>query len=172
MTKEKLCINALMDKVERLEEEIRELKSTIIPFDEVSLDHITQNNIVDFINNPTDMVVNIAKKTYVDINNKRYHSIYIPSIRRPYAMAYNGSKWIVIDGKQAIETIYKMIVNFMIGQFSYCRDQFDAETRQRFQYFTNTKYTKAVMNPIKKSIKLMLYNNKDIVINTKKTLHS
>ena len=60
--------------------------------------------------------------------------------------------------------------DFLIEQFDQYKDELDESTLRKFGRFMNQQHEDFAINEIKKELKLILYNNRNIPLETKKKL--
>jgi hypothetical protein len=147
--------------------------------------NITNNNIIvafgkeklaDIVND------NICKKIlfrgfeavpqlieYVHFNEKKpeYHNCYISNMQNKYAIVYDGNNWKLEDAIEVINALRDDSRVFLENKFDEFYDSLDEETKKKFGRFLSEADTNIVINRYKNDLRLLLYNKRGIVINTR-----
>ena len=147
--------------------------------------HITNNNIIvafgkeklgDIVND------NICKKIlfrgfeavpqlieYVHFNEKKpeYHNCYISNMQNKYAIVYDGNNWKLEDAIEVINTLRDDSRIFLENKFDEFYDSLDEETKKKFGRFLSEADSNIVIDRYKNDVRLLLYNKRGIVINTR-----
>ena len=107
---------------------------------------------------------------YIHFNEKKpeYHNCYIPNLRDKYAIVYDGNNWQVKDSIDVIETLRDNKRIYLERKFEDFYDSLDEQTKIKFKRFLNEADTDVVINRYKESLKKLLYNKKEMVINRRK----
>ena len=107
---------------------------------------------------------------YIHFNEKKpeYHNCYISNLRDKYAIVFDGSNWQVKDIALVIETLRDNKRDFLERKFEDFYDSLDEQTKIKFKRFLNEADTDIVINRYKESLKKLLYNKKQMVINRRK----
>lgn len=111
---------------------------------------------------------------YVHFNEKKpeYHNCYIPNMRAKYAIVYDGNNWKLKDAIDVIEELRDSKKSYLETKFDSFYESLDSETKKKFERFLSEAETDTVINRYKESLRLLLYNKKDIVIKTKKVMEN
>src|SRR5579885_3248135 len=153
----------------------------------MQINNNNQINIVAFGKEKLDEIVSdeICKKIlfrgfeavpklveYIHFNEKKpeYHNCYIPNLRDKYAIVYDGNNWQVKDAIDVIETLRDNKRDYLERKFDDFYDSLDKETKKKFERFLNEADSDVVINRYKESLRLLLYNKKNIPLKTRKKL--
>jgi 5,10-methenyltetrahydromethanopterin hydrogenase len=82
-------------------------------------------------------------------------------------MIYNGSKWILNDRDESIQNLIddkESIMEQKIEEWIENGNQYP-DIMKKFRKYIDKKENDVVLNKIKGEIKLMLFNNRDIIVN-------
>lgn len=94
------------------------------------------------------------------INHSQFHNVYIPSLSRSHAIAYNGKKWKAKNGQDVINNIYVNIFNYLEDKFEENYESIDDHSKRRFLRFleqAKSEDNKELADTIKYDIKMLLY---------------
>jgi DNA-directed RNA polymerase subunit RPC12/RpoP len=121
---------------------------------------------------------------YVHFNKDKpeYHNVYMPSKKQNmYVMVYNGNKWKLVNKKDIISTLKENGIGFIEGKFDELNNENKLTEKAKKgmrnflkEYNNNCNIEnendniikKKLDSQIEKEIELILYNNKDIVMET------
>lgn len=106
---------------------------------------------------------------YVHFNKKKpeYHNCYISNTRDNHAITYDGIKWNLVDLQDIIDTLRENSHGFLEDKYETYGDTLNEQTTTKFGRYLKEKESEAVLKRYKETIKLLLYNNKDVVIQTR-----
>ncbi len=143
----------------------------ILSYNNSSMDHISDSDMYACLRSCVLSVPNLVQKIHFDPNVPENHNIYINNIKTGYAMVYNGKQWELKDRNEMIEN---MIYKYEFKLEDWCSsEEIQAAYPNAIKHLKD--YTKRrdkneseVMTNMKNEVKLILYNNKNLVINTKK----
>ncbi len=112
-------------------------------------------------------IYNLIDKTHFDANKPEYHNVYISNMKDVYAMIYDEGKWILKDKSEVVDQLFD-------DKFCYLSTMYK-ELQKTLDHITRKKFSRLLMHNdetttrgLKKDIKLMLYNKRDIPLNTKR----
>ena len=166
----------------KLEDKERELEEAKKEIDQLKRSqHVTYNNNITLIaHNKQPDLSHLTNKDYVKIMNRGFnsvpklieaihfnpkkpenHNVYIPNIKNKYAMVWNGNKWELNNQDDVIEDMYEENSDILIDKLDeLCNNP---KIRKKFKRFIDKKEEDDIRNKIKEDIKLLLYNNKNLV---------
>lgn len=97
-----------------------------------------------------------------------FHNIYISNMKDPYAMMYSDNQWTMITKEDLIEKIYEDKKEYIENNLELFVDNLLPSRKRALDTWLNMDDDDAQIKKIKKDIKLLLYNKKDMVVNNKK----
>lgn len=108
---------------------------------------------------------------YVHFNSDKpeNHNIYIPNMRDVYVLTFDGKSWILVEREEVIKTLYDEKYYYLVEKFNELKSDLDNITVKKFTRFSGDSgedVTKLIM----KEIKLLLYNKRDVPVNTRKNI--
>ena len=114
-----------------------------------------------------EAIPQLIENIHFNNNRPQYHNCYIPNMRTKYAIVYDGDNWKLENAIDVIETLRDNNRNFLERKFEDFYESLNSETKKKFNRFIEEADTDIVKNRYKESIKLLLYNKKDMVIKTR-----
>ncbi len=109
---------------------------------------------------------------YIHFNEKmpEYQNCYISNMRDKHAITYDGKKWNLTEATEVLKTIREDKQTFLENKFEAFYDSLDELTRKKFNKFLAEKDSDEMAERYKESLRLLLYNNRGMVVATKKKL--
>jgi hypothetical protein len=111
-------------------------------------------------------VPTLIKDVHFNTKNHQNHNIYISNIRGKYAMVYDGKKW---EANDQNETIDKLIMDQEYAIEEWLGEDKFPEEMIKFNNYLDKKDSsdkvngQTALDVIKEEVKLLLYNNRDII---------
>jgi hypothetical protein len=98
-----------------------------------------------------------------------YHNVYISSMKNKYAMMYDGTDWNLVKKNVLIDKIYSKNKNYIEENLDDFYDSLTKSQIKALNRWTDIEDdTDKRIREIKESIKMLLYNKRDISIKTRK----
>ena len=140
--------------------------NTLLSHRDTSTNHLTNTDWKICIERCLRCIPQLIEIIHFDPKTPNNHNIYISNIKNNYAMLYNGEKWILADRDSVINNLIddkeQMVVEKLeeweeIGSINY------PKAMERFNRYLNLKENDQHLNMMKNEIKLLLFNNRDMV---------
>lgn len=111
---------------------------------------------------------NLTQVFHFDPEHPEHHNIYISNLKNKYAMMYEDNKWKAITKTELIDKIYEDKKNYVEDNLNVFYNSLTQSQKNSLKRWTdiNNDDDKRIIK-IKEEIKLLLFNKKDIPINTK-----
>lgn len=109
----------------------------------------------------------LVEKIHFNEENPQYHNCYISNLRDKYAIIFDGKDWKLNDYQEVLEQLKINKEYFLRNKFQDMDNLLDEEMKKRFNNYLKNKDTDYVSNTIKESLKLLLYNKKKMIMETK-----
>jgi len=111
---------------------------------------------------------------HFDANKPENHNIYMPNRKnKKEVFVYDGENWMLSDKKEIVEQLIDKGIIYMEGKIDELQDKISESKLNAIQRAIDTyndvddEGNKETVNKITNDIELILYNKKDMVINTK-----
>ena len=134
----------------------------LLNYDDTDISHLTDTDYKKCVNRITNCVKDMIEKIHFDPDKPENMNIYIPNLKEKYIMMYKDKKWKLTHNKE-LETVYGD-KEYLIECWIENKDQ---ETKQKYSKYLNMKCKENELKTIYDEIKLMMFNNKDVVKNIK-----
>jgi hypothetical protein len=140
-------------------------------------DVLNKDELMKILRRGFSSVTDLIERTHFNPDRPQFHNIFIANLTNTYLLLFNGKNWIVDDKMDTIETLfengryYLAIKHEDFKETISERDIRGNKTLDLFEKFhTEIDDLPLKRNEILQDIKKMMYNSRDIVINTKKKL--
>ena len=144
----------------------------LLNYKDTDITDLTENDYVKCLEHYNFCVPHLIKRIHFNPKKPENHNVYISNLKNSYIMIYMNNKWKVknrdetilrmIDDKQIL--LEKKIQEWVEGGIQY------PKLMAKFSRYIEKREDNDVINAIKEDIKLMLYNNRNMVIESKKLL--
>lgn len=126
------------------------------------LSHMTNTDYKKILNKGFKSVPGLVEHVHFNKNNPENHNIYISNMRDNYVLIYDGENWKVEEKDVVLQKLIEDKSDILIEKFDELIENLDEYTIKKFRRFLNEKDDDATILNIKKDLKKILYNNKQI----------
>ena len=140
----------------------------IYKFGEETMDHITKKQLIYLFNRCFGSIPEFAKLTYFNKDVPENCNVYLPNVKDRYACFFNGTRWEIKRKDEIINDIYETAEAFLTDKFDDLKSELGSETLKKYTRWLNEHTQDERENVAKEQIKLLLYNEKDMVIELRK----
>ena len=137
----------------------------LLGYKDTDISYLTENDIIKCINHNNMCIPHLISMIHLDPKKPENHNLYISNLKNGYIMLYDGNKWNtynrdniileLIEDKQTI--IEEKIEDWVKKGKEY------PELMKKFKRYLNKRENNDILNKIKDEVKLMLYNNRNIL---------
>ncbi len=137
----------------------------LLAYKDTDVSNLTDKDILKCMNHSNMCVPHLIKMIHFDPEKPENHNVYISNLKNGYIMAYDGDKW---DTKNRDEIITDMIddkqglIEERIEIWIEKGKKYPS-IMKKFERYLEIKENNIVINKIKEEIKLMLFNNKNLI---------
>ena len=114
-----------------------------------------------------EAVPQLIENVHFNKERPEYHNCYIPNLRDKYAIVFDGDNWKRENTVDVIETLTENNTDYLERKFEDFYDLLNEQTKKKFKKFLNEQDSAIVKKRYNGTLKLILYNKKDTVINTR-----
>ena len=134
----------------------------ILPYNETDVSHLKDRDFYNSISRCVLSVPRLINKIHFDKNKPENHNIYISNISKGHAMVWDGKKWLVKDQTDVVEDLiaeneYRLEDWVQEGQHKF------PKAMEKFKLYVSKRDEKGVPEMVRKEVKMMLYNNRDMI---------
>lgn len=142
----------------------------LVPFGREDLSYIPDKKSMGLIKTGFQSIPNTADYVHFNPNTPQFHNIYIPNKKEPYAMVYDGKGWKLMDLDNTLSQLYGDTLDYLKEKFKEFDGSLDDFAKKKFGKFLEYADDEEQISIIKDRLRLLIYNNKDIPIQTRKSL--
>ena len=141
---------------------IENLNIMILPYGDTDVSHLKGNDYYKALNKCVLSVPYLINKIHFDKNKPENHNIYIKNKRNDYIMVWDGKKWIVKDQTEVIDDIIRENEYRLEDWLEEGSKKFP-KAAEKFKLYVSKRDEKGVPEMVRKEVKMMLYNNRDMI---------
>jgi hypothetical protein len=137
----------------------------LLSYSDTDRSHLTDNDILKCLKHSNFCIPHLIEKIHFDINKPENHNLYISNLKNKYVMMYDGNKWECKDRDEQINNLIddnEGIIEYKLEEWIENGVKYP-EMMRKFNRYIEKKDNDKVINKIKDEIKLLLYNNRNIV---------
>ena len=160
----KTGINIGTQNIQNIQQNIK-----ILAYDNTDLSHLKNSDYLKCLKRSNFCIPHLIEKIHFNPEKPENHNIYISNLKNNYVMIYNGEKWMINDRDESIQNLIddkESIIEQKLEEWIENGKNYP-DIMKKFNRYLEKKENDTVLNKIKNEIKLMLFNNRDIV--SKKT---
>ncbi len=135
----------------------------LLPYNNTDLSHLTEEDYINSIRRVNFCVKELIQRVHFNPSKPENMNIYISNLKDKYLMVYDGGNWTLKYKKDELNNLYDdkemMLEEWLTdGQHQY------PELKEKFDRYLSNKEDDETLNKIKDEIRLMMYNNKNIML--------
>ena len=137
----------------------------ILAFKNTDLSHLTQQDYINCLNRSNMCIPHLIKKIHFNPQKPENHNIYISNIKNNYTMVYNGDKWVIKDRDESIKDLIdknEFILEQKLEEWIENGKNYP-KIMKKFNRYLEKKEQNLILNEIKKEIKLILFNDREMI---------
>ena len=140
----------------------------IVAFGKEKIDSIISDDVCKLIlKRGFEAIPQLIEWMHFNKNRPQYHNCYISNLRSKYAIIYDGNNWKLEDAIEVINILRDDKRVFLENKFEDFYDSLDEDTKKKFHRFLLEADSDIVINRYKNDIRLLLYNKKGVVLDTR-----
>ena len=137
----------------------------LLSYGNTDVSHLTDNDYMKCLNHNNFCVPQLIEKIHFNPQKPENHNIYISNIKNNYVMLYDGDKWILKDRDEAITRMIDekdIILEQKLEEWIENGNEYPT-IMNKFKRYIDKKENNKVLNKIKEEIKLILFNNRNVI---------
>jgi hypothetical protein len=131
---------------------------------------IDKNEVLKVLRTGCFSTVNLTELINFNPKYPEYHNVYIPNMKDKYAMKYNGYTWEMVIKSELVDAIYNTKKVFIKENLDKFVNLLTNSQKEELAVWLKNDDDDKKIKLVKEKIKLLLYNKKDLVIETKKNM--
>ena len=137
----------------------------LLGYRNTDISHLSDKDFISCISHSNFCIPHLIKKIHFDPDKPENHNIYISNIKNNYAMIYDGDKWNLTNKDDLINEILEekeIIIEEKLEEWLAKEKQYP-EIMKKFTRYLEKKENDVVLDKIKDEVKLVLFNNRNII---------
>ena len=137
----------------------------LLGYSDTDRSHLTDNDILKCLNHSNFCIPRLIEKIHFDVNKPENHNVYISNLKNKYVMMYDGEKWNCKDRDDQINSLIddnESIIEYKLEEWIENGKKYP-EMMRKFKRYIDKKENDKVIEAVKNEIKLLLYNNRQII---------
>ena len=137
----------------------------ILAYNNTDVSHLTDNDYLKCLKHSNFCIPHLIEKIHFNPKKPENHNIYISNLKNNYVMIYTGNKWMLNDREESIQNLIdekESIIEQKLEEWIENGQKYP-DIMKKFNRYIEKKENDTVLNKIKGEIKLMLFNNRDII---------
>jgi len=137
----------------------------ILAYKNTDLSHLTDKDYMYCLNRSNFCVPHLIKKIHFNSKKPENHNVYISNIKNKYIMAYDGKKWVLRDREETIDDLIDkndFVLEQKLEEWIENGKNYPI-IMKKFNRYLEKKEKNQVINKIKEEIKLVLFNNREMI---------
>ena len=140
----------------------------LLGYRKTDISHLSDKDFINCISHSNFCIPHLIRKIHFDPNKPENHNIYISNIKNNYAMMYDGDKWNLSNRDDLVNEILEekeIIIEEKLEEWLEKGDRKYPEIMKKFTRYLEKKEHDVVLDKIKDEIKLVLFNNRNLIKN-------
>jgi len=137
----------------------------ILAYNNTDISHLTDKDYLKCLKHANFCIPHLIEQIHFNPKKPENHNIYISNLKNNYVMVYDGIRWIIRDRDESIQNLIddkESIIEQKLEEWIENGNQYP-DIMKKFNRYLEKKENDKVLNKVKSEIKLMLFNNRDIV---------
>ena len=148
------------------------LNIKINAFDKTDYSHLTDQDYLECIKHANMCIPHFIKKLHFDPEKPENHNVVIKNLKSGYLMTSTGRKWEYKSSDEAISFLIEDNANIIEDKIAFWEDQGHVFTKKKkyskildkfARFLERRSDSKYVEKLVEKEVKLVLFNNRDII---------
>ncbi len=128
---------------------------------------IDKNELMNVFRSGYRAALKMTETVHFNSKYPEFQNVYISNMKDKYAMAYNGSTWSLTTKTDVIDKLYDNSKSYIEDNIDDFRDSLTKGQKASLERYLNTDDNDDKIKAIKEEIKLLLYNKREIPMQTK-----
>jgi len=137
----------------------------LLAYKDTDISTITNKDIRSCMNHNNMCVSHLIKMIHLDPKKPENHNVYISNLKNGYIMVYDGDKWDTLNREEIIEDMInnkECLIQDRVEDWLENGKNYPIIMR-KFERYLEKKEKDVVLNKIKEEIRLMLFNNRNMI---------
>jgi len=136
----------------------------LLGYGKEDMSKIDRDKLLNSVKQGFKSAVRLTDAIHFDPEHPENHNIYISNLKNKYAMMFNNHRWEVVTKTELIDKIYSDKKNYIEDNMDKYYNSLTTSQRNSLKRWLDTDDKHKKIMAIKDEIKLLLFNKKDIVL--------
>ena len=127
---------------------------------------IDSADILKVLKNGYNSTIHLTEAVHFNPKYPEFQNVYISNMKDKYAMMYDGIKWMLVTKEVLIDKIYNDKRNYIEENLDKFVESLSKQSVNALKRWLDTDETNPRISQIKNDIKLLLYNSRDMTLDT------
>jgi hypothetical protein len=161
-----------VDKQQIIDKQIVNNNVKLIAFGKEDMSYLTDNICKQILSKGFQSVPKLIEHLHFNKEKPEYHNVYIPNLRNDFAMVFDGDDWALRDRDDVVTQLKDEKAEFISGKFHELLEagELNEATIKKLKRFLKEKDEDPADSILKNDIKMILYNKRNMVMATKKSI--
>jgi hypothetical protein len=133
---------------------------------------IDYSDIIKCVRNGFDLSLKMIDMVHFNPKYPEFHNIYIPSMNNNYAMKYDGESWTLVPRQETIDGLYNSNRDYIEENIDEFVKSLSVSKKNSLNRWLAIDDGHDYVKTLKTNIKLLLYNKRQIVMNTRSKIEN
>jgi hypothetical protein len=143
---------------------------TLVAYGSEDMSKLDKNEILRILKQGYNSTVKLTETIHFNPKYPEFHNIYITNMKDKYAMMYDGVNWTLTMKVELINRIYDDKKNYIEDNLEDFVESLTLSQKRALERWTNADEEDKKIRELKERIKLLLYNCRQLPINTQNTI--
>ena len=137
----------------------------LLGYNNTDRSHLTDSDILKCLQHSNFCIPHLIEKIHFDVNKPENHNVYISNLKNKYIMIYDGEKWKCKDRDEQINSLIddnESVIEYKLEEWIENGNEYPT-IMNKFKRYIDKKENNKVLNKIKEEIKLILFNNRNVI---------
>ena len=139
---------------------------TLVGYGKEDISKLDKKDMLRVLQNGYNSTIKLAEVLHFNPKYPEYHNVYISNMKDKYAMMYDGTNWTLTIKDELINKIYDDKKNYIEENLDDFLSSLTPSRRKALERWLETDDSDSKIKEIKENIKLLLYNKRNIPLNT------
>jgi len=136
-------------------------------FGKEDMNKINKTELLRAFKSGFNSVLRLTETTHFNPKYPEFHNVYISSMKNKYAMTYDGTDWSLVMKDELIDKMYDKKRDYIEENMEEFIESLSTSQINALHRWLNADETHPYIAKIKNDMKLMLYNKRKMITNTK-----
>lgn len=147
--------------------QVNNLNFQLASFGSENLSYLSDEVCKYILGRGFEAIPTLIKHVHFNIKNAQFHNCYTSNSRDRYSITFDGVKWNLVETIDVVNTLTDSSQSYLENRFEDLCDSLGDQAQKKFRNFLSKKDSEELAKRYKETIKLLLYNNREMVMQTR-----